>query len=342
MAVNATRGGVQDLGQKLEPVERQMNLLTTRFHDMSVQLPGMRTTMHTIEAAVSPISNDLAELKSGTSDTHAALNTTNDRLDTLSLQFGHIEASLAHLCQHHQVALGSSTLRADASPAQMPEAATPGPGQLAITSGSSGDFRDEPVALGQSGIRTARASKKNKYRSSNLCGCHQSRSRSHMSWSLTEFQYDRCEDHQPSCQLYRYSKKSWMVRARVKLPHVMAKVLELSWTAEIGGGDFRLFSSFEAIRVVDRATSPAFSLFNFDHLADNRCYQLLSKPRFIYGYLDIDGVENAAIQIETSLDNIYQNMFRQFSQGQSSALDQDECGVTLLHVSLAFVKLSDD
>ncbi len=321
-----------------------MNLLGTDVQEVKGQIFGITTTMQRIENTVSPVSKEFAELKSGASDTQAALSMTKNRLDTLDDHMNRIEGFLANYSHHQQAALVTSTQTIQASVARVLEDTAQIRGRLLPASRITGDFTAKQIPFTPTQTRVRRRNIRIQRPSPGICCCRRTQSKTRASWLSIAFHYVKCEDHQPSCHLYGSDNTSRMLRARVILPRLLSKALEFSLTTTTGGGHYGLFTGLEVVRFIDRATSPAFALFRIERVENRRCYEILKNQGLgqrrggfnSLKYRGFEWDEQDAVAMEMFLDNLHQSLSRQFSTGQSSVRDRDEQGVTLLHVSLIF------
>lgn len=132
------------------------------------------------------------------------------------------------------------------------------------------------------------------------------------------------EEHQPDCPRYHHSRRSKTIGLQVVLPRLLAKSIQVAFTATSGAGGFAFSPYFGVTCVVDRSKSPAFTLFddlwvNILTMSNVRCSTKV--PRHIMcSYLDVIELSEVNLKtLEEILNPIYANLALQIDSGLASA-----------------------
>ena len=128
-------------------------------------------------------------------------------------------------------------------------------------------------------------------------------------------------------------------------PRLLAKSIQVTFTATSGAGGFALSPYLAVVNVVDRSMSLGFSLFDDAWVFFDRSFgffDFYERPHarceaWYEGDRIVTSDENIR-NIGEILQTLYDNLAQQLDTGRVSALDQDKDAYTLLHVS-AFLNL---
>lgn len=144
--------------------------------------------------------------------------------------------------------------------------------------------------------------------------------------------FDREEQHQPGCHFYQLSQRSWTLGVRAILPKLLARSINLAFRTTYGAGRFGLFPKLEAVRIVNRFTSPAFAAIVS---ASSNARAQMARQNLRYEFTTYEDVDSFADnEIRPIFEALYTKLMRAFQSGKASGYDQDKDGQTLLHVSL--------
>jgi hypothetical protein len=175
------------------------------------------------------------------------------------------------------------------------------------------------------------------------CNCKASSFGTEVSSSSFRLFMNTRSEHQSHCPFYKRFQRSFLLGARTSLFPILGKALQVTFAAKFGAGGFSLSPTVNITNVIQRSTSPAFSLFDIAYsrfrtkiyltkaeegaIRRSRITHTAYGRLYYYWSWDIAG-------IGTHLDLIVSQLEHFFSSGQASCYDEDENGTTFLHIIL--------
>ncbi len=302
------------------PLSAGLNLLTSDVHGISAETAGTRAVLQSIEGRLSPMDRGFSTLVAAAGSTQLAAQSANSGIQGLMTQLARSETSVTQFSQSTNAGIAAILE------------------ELAVIRDRSYPSRAGNLLLDESNIAHTSASIRRRRDTSRLpfarCACRLLRSDySSASFSNLRLHYAKCEDHHPNCYLYKHRRTTRTFAMRVILSPLFNAAVDLSIMLRAEKTIFRLSPTLDFVRVVRRATSPAFALFDRRNIAPNYDWsRRLERPTF-GGYQSMLVTEGQAMLMANSLERLCQDLTRLFDLGQASARDQDEHGLTLLDVS---------
>lgn len=294
----------------------------------------MMPRIQNIEASVSPISRELVVRAERT---QAVVDGTSNAVEDLRLQMAQMNQTATYIAsslQQNNAVLANHSQITQTGLTKLEETTLQIYRQLGSNPRLLGELTHEDFLSTRLQPWSYGRDTMNLHQSIQLCSCRRIWSHSQKSLLGVHFRWDKYQEHYSSCPFHQNTRKSWKLGFQVMLSRSLRRAVEILMTAKVQAGRFKLYPIIESTRVVNRATSPAFALFQIEALKDNqKIYDLLAGMHPFRPVL-FNWDEGLAIAMEDFLDKIFESLIRLFSLGKASARDKDERGLTLLHVSL--------
>ncbi len=309
----------QALQQQLSPLSSRLNLLTSDVQGIFAEAAGTRAVLQSIEARLSPMDSGFSAPVAAAGSTQMPVQSANSGIQGLMTQLARRETSFTEFSQSTNAGI-AAILEG-----------------LAIIRDRSYSSRAGNLIFDESNIAHTSAYIRRRRDTSRpptaRCTCRLLRSDNLASFFNLRLRYAKCEDHHPNCYLYKYRRTSRTFAMRVLLSPLFDAAVVLSIMLRTEKTIFGLSPAMDFVRVVKRATSPAFALFNRRNVAPNDDWFYRRKQVTTSSYRRMLLTEEQAMLMADSLERLSQDLTRLFDLGQASARDQDENGVTLLDVS---------
>lgn len=165
-----------------------------------------------------------------------------------------------------------------------------------------------------------------------LCSCRPVRSGASTSWQLTTAYYERRDQHQPDCPWRQQAGTSWTFGFRTTVSAVLARSIRVAFKMDFGAGGFAIAPVLSAVRVVDRARSPAFAAIEAACSDALRLYRRRRAMELLSVFVQASEY-STILRLGEIYRKLHDDLHRLFSSGQASARDQTQEGATILHVS---------